>query len=72
MIWDIETGSHRATLLAVGDSNWVVTTPAGEFDASSNAEEFLQAVIGTRLVPFDRIRIQGYRPGLLKSVLESR
>jgi len=71
-VWDTETGALLATLLAAADDDWLVVTPEGFFDASTEtvATELLSVVRGLEV---SRITASTYealhRPDLVRAKL---
>lgn len=68
-IWNTQTGTEMATLMAVGKEDWLVTTPEGLFDASPGAMEKLYYVVGLEIVALDQLKDRYYEPGLLAKVM---
>lgn len=68
-IWDAASGDEKATLMAVDDSDWVVTTPSGLFDASSGAMNLMHFVVGLEVIELEQLKERYFEPGLLAKVL---
>ncbi len=72
-IWNPEQKEALATLIAVGDGDWVVTSPEGHFDASQNAMALMHYVVNYRgqweVIDLDQLKSRYYEPGLLSKIL---
>ncbi|MCB9267376.1 MAG: caspase family protein [Lewinellaceae bacterium] len=68
-IWDLYTGVELATLIAVGEEDWVVTTSSGLFDASPGALRRLYYVLGLEVIDLEQLKERYYEPGLLPRLL---
>jgi WD40 repeat protein len=71
-IWNLEEGSNLATLIPLPDAEWVVTTPAGLFDASPGAMKMIYYVAGMETIDLDQLKLRYYQPGLLQILLGYR
>lgn len=68
-IWDRASGTEIATLITLGTSDWVVTTPSGLFDASPGAMNSMYYALGTELIELEQLKERYYEPGLLAKVM---
>ncbi len=68
-LWSSATGKELATLIAIGPTDWVVTTPSGLFDASPDAMKFLYYVQGLEVIELDQLKERYYEPGLLAKIM---
>lgn len=72
-IWTPERGDALATLIAVGEKDWVVTSPEGHFDASQNAMALMHYVVNYQgqweVIDLDQLKSRYYEPGLLSKIL---
>lgn len=68
-IWDAKTGKEIASLMAVGNEDWLVITPEGLFDASPGAMEELYFVVGMETVPLEQLKSRYWDPHLLSKVM---
>lgn len=69
-----KTGMLLAGLVALGDEEWVITTPEGRFDTNKSLDriEGLHWVVNDEILtplPLDVFMRQYYEPGLLRRVL---
>ncbi|MCB0599313.1 MAG: caspase family protein, partial [Phaeodactylibacter sp.] len=68
-----ETGELLAELIAVGESDWVVTTPSGLFDASPGAMQRLHYTAfydnTYEVIELEQLKERYYEPGLLQKIL---
>ncbi|MBK8968435.1 MAG: caspase family protein [Saprospiraceae bacterium] len=67
-LWDKNTGTLLATLLALGDADWVVTTPSGLFDASPGAMRRMHYAVGLEIIDLEQLKERYYEPGLVQKV----
>jgi len=70
--WDLETGSELLTQIFLGESDWLVKTKEGFFDASEGARKSIFFVRGTTIYNIDQFFEEFYRPGLLQEVYRNR
>lgn len=68
-IWDVAKGMELATLIAIGEEDWAITTPNGLFDASEDAMTQLYYQSGSEKIALDQLKELYYEPGLLSKVL---
>lgn len=58
-----------ATVIAIGEQDWVVATPDGLFDASPGAMKSLHYAYELELIELDQLKERYYEPGLLEKIL---
>ncbi|MEZ5039805.1 MAG: caspase family protein [Saprospiraceae bacterium] len=58
-----------ATILLIGDNDWVVATPEGLFDATPKAMQALHYVYEMELIELEQLKERYYEPGLLDKIL---
>ena len=68
-IWDIASGLELATLIALDSNDWVITTPAGLFDASPGAMKRMHYMVGQEVIELDQLKNRYFEPGLLPKLL---
>ncbi len=68
-IWNLESGAEVATLIAVGEEDWVVLTPPGLFDASPGAMQKMHYVMGMEVIELDQLKNRYWEPNLLSILL---
>ena len=68
-IWNVETGAELATLISVGEEDWVVLTPSGLFDASPGAMQKMHYVSGMEVIELDQLKGRYWEPNLLSILL---
>ena len=68
-IWNSDTGEEIASLVQVGDKDWVVHTPVGLFDASPGAMKLMHYVVGQEVIELNQLKERYWQPGLLKALL---
>ncbi len=66
---DAETKRELARLIALDETDWVVTTPDGRFDASENAQKLLHYSYGTEIISLEQLKETYYEPRLLQKIL---
>ncbi|GAB3914420.1 hypothetical protein GCM10028803_59850 [Larkinella knui] len=72
-LWNVATGKELATLIAVDSTDWVITTPAGLFDATPGAMQLMHYVVNDstdhdepwKVIELDQLKQRYYQPGLL-------
>jgi len=68
--WDVATAKERVALIAFFDGSSVAITPEGYFDSSSTqAEDYLNVRIGSRVFGIGSYREKFYRPALVKQAI---
>jgi len=68
-IWDIEKQIELATLVILDNTEWVISTPTGLFDASPGAMDKLYYVAGMETIDLEQLKHRYYQPGLLPMLL---
>lgn len=69
-IWEVGTETEMATITFIDSSNWVITTPSGLFDASSeSAFSALYFVQGMETINVEQLKDLYYEPNLLRKIL---
>ncbi len=71
-IWSMEdqTGSpYKASVIPLDETNWVVTTNIGLFDATGNAMHTMHYMQGAELIDIDQLKQTYYEPSLLPKLL---
>ena len=68
-IWNVETGAELASLISVGEEDWVVITPSGLFDASPGAMQKMHYVSGMEVIELDQLKGRYWEPNLLSVLL---
>ncbi len=69
-LWDCKNKNEYATLIALDTLDWVIATPAGLFDASSEAMLKLKYRVGMEMIDIDQLKERYYEPGLLQTILK--
>lgn len=67
-IWDRQSGEELATLIGIGESDWVLLTPSGLFDASPGALQKMHYVSGMEVIELEQLKGRYWEPGLLSIV----
>ena len=68
-LWDIECGIELATFLIVDESDWMIYTSDGLFDASPGAMKQMYYVAGMETIDLEQLKHRYYQPGLLPILL---
>ncbi|MEM7656924.1 MAG: caspase family protein, partial [Bacteroidota bacterium] len=68
VIWD-NGGQELARLIFLGDHDWAVINPDGQFDASPGAMEDLYFVQNREIIALEQLKTRYYEPGLLNNIL---
>jgi hypothetical protein len=68
-LWKYRTGEKLATISFSGVTDWVVSTPAGLFDASEGAMRQMYFRIGTEVIELEQLKERYFEPGLLQKLL---
>ena len=71
-LWDPNAGELLATLVGVGEEDYVAWTPEGYFLATPKAEEIVTVRIGDRVEPLGQYRDLFYRPDLVAARLAGK
>lgn len=74
-LWNNETNSELATLIALDENDWVITTSEGRFDTNKSLDkiEGLHWIVNDEILnplPLDVFMRQYYEPNLLRRVLK--
>ena len=72
-LWDTQNGTEMASLIAIGDSDWLIVTPDGLFDGSPKAwKELFWRFNGNtfNVTPVEAFFKEFYYPGLLGEILQ--
>ena len=67
--WNYKTGQEIFSVYFPGNQDWLVTTPAGLFDASPGAMENIYFRAGTEVIELEQLKERYYEPGLLQKLL---
>ncbi len=65
-VWDMSNRSELLSHYSVGDSDWLVTTPQGLFDATNNAKDYIFFVRGVESYSIDQFFEEFYQPDLIQ------
>ncbi|MEZ5043168.1 MAG: caspase family protein [Saprospiraceae bacterium] len=72
-LWDFRDGTLLATIIPIGQKDWVCKTPDGLFDASPGAMQMLYYFYSYRnepeIIELEQLKARYYEPGLLQKVL---
>ena len=68
-LWDVQLGHKIASLISLDSDDWIITTPAGLFDASEGALTKIHYTIGLETIGFDQLVGRYHVPGLLPFLL---
>lgn len=71
-LWDISTGKEIAQFIAFTDGEWIVITPEGYFNASSNGARHLNVRVGNKVYGIDQFYAKFYRPELVQLALAGK
>ncbi|MFH0992126.1 MAG: caspase family protein [bacterium] len=71
-IWDVATGKELATLIGLGEKDWVVVTPDGRFDGPTEGMKLIHYVQEDQVIPLDALFEQFYTPKLLAQVMSGQ
>jgi len=66
---DVNSQKLLATIVFVKESDWVVTTPDGRFDASKGAFGSIHFTNGKQILDFETYKKKLFTPGLLQEVI---
>ncbi|MEP7195701.1 MAG: caspase family protein [Saprospiraceae bacterium] len=69
-LWHVDKSKELATLISIDDTDWVVTTPHGYFDASEGAMYHMDYVVGLENIELEQLKERYYEPGLLEESFE--
>jgi len=68
-LWETASGKELAALIALGEKDWVVTTPSGLFDASPGARKWMFYTVGREVIELEQLQERYYEPYLLPKLL---
>jgi WD40 repeat protein len=71
-LWDVNTGKEIAQFICFNDDEWVVITPEGYFNASSNGAKYFNVRIGNNVYPLDKFYKEFYKPDYVASILQGK
>lgn len=66
---DAETNRELARMIAIDQTDWVVYTTDGRFDATENAQKLLHYSYGTEIISLEQLKEMYYEPQLLQKIL---
>lgn len=69
-IYEVASGNLLATLFLLDQTNWVITTPNGLFDASTEARKMMHYIIGLEPITLEQMKDVYYVPNLLQKILK--
>jgi len=69
---DVQSGKEFAQLVVFKDGEWIVITPEGYYDSSTNGYKYINVTIGLEVFDIDQFFQDFYRPGLFADVLKGR
>lgn len=67
--WDFRNGKELCSVFFLGQNDWVITTPAGLFDASDGAMQNMYFRLGTEILELEQLKERYFEPGLLQKIL---
>ncbi|MFC2131278.1 caspase family protein, partial [Bacteroidota bacterium] len=68
-LWDMKTKTEIATLVALDTNDWVVVTPDGRFDATTNGMKLMHYVQDNKPIALEAFYHNFYTPVLLEQIL---
>jgi WD40 repeat protein len=68
-IWDVSSGKEVAKFVAFDNGEWIVITPEGYYNASTNGAKYLNIRIGNKIHTIDQLNRYFYRPDLVHAKL---
>ena len=71
-IWDNSTGKEVAQFISFTDSEWIVLTPDGYYNASPNGDKHLNVRVGNNVYGIDQYRSTFYKPQIVEARLQGR
>ncbi len=66
---EFKTGKLLASLIALDETDWVIITPDGRFDASEGAQKLMHYAYGLEVINLEQLKEMYYEPGLLQKLL---
>ena len=70
--WDLNTGKEFFEHIHLGQSDWMVKSPDGYFNATENARSYIHFVSGLKTYSSDQFFDEFYRPDLLPEIFKTR
>jgi len=70
--WDINTGKEFFEHIHLGESDWMVKSPDGYFNATDDARKYIHFVSGLQTFAVDQFFNEFYRPELLPRIFQER
>lgn len=70
--WDLTTGKEFFEHIHFGERDWMVKSPEGYFNATSDARQYIHFVSGTKTYSVDQFFHEFYRPDLLPKIFQNR
>lgn len=67
--YDLVAGKEVAQFISFTDGEWIVITPEGYYNASANAERYLNVRVGEQVYSIENYRETFFRPDLVKVAL---
>ncbi len=71
-LWDVATGNEVARFVGFSNGEWVVVTPDGNFNASSDGAKFLNVRLGSSVYAIDNFYEKFYNPASVTSALRGK
>ncbi len=68
ILWDLGKGAEVATLVGIGNDDWAVVTPDGQFDGSEDGTKLLHWVVDAQPVQLDAFFERYYSPKLITRI----
>lgn len=69
-LWDMNTGKEVASLISVGEKDYIVATPDGYCTSSRGGTKDVAWRIGTKIYPFEQFDLKYNRPDIVLERLE--
>lgn len=69
-VWDLETAQEVVTHFSIGSKDWLVTTPQGFFNGTSDAQKQVFFVKGLESYALDRFFDKYYNPDAIKKAFD--
>lgn len=68
--WDVKTSKVIYSMIRFNDDEWIIITPEGYFNASSNGPNYINVRVGTEVYAIDQFKSKFYRPDLVQPALK--
>ena len=68
-LWDVASGTLKATLVTFMDASWAVVDPLGRYDATDPEETWLHFAAGLETIEVSQLKQRFYTPGLLGRII---